>query len=109
MEDQIYYYQMALFLHQPQEADKRLHRSGLIEVFPYAAGVMILLTMALLRWPRICIIKLSLFSAIWIISLVYGATSDTWNVSLKLPKLWLILEALLIPIVVVLLILADRA
>ena len=81
---------------------------GLIEVFPYAAGVMILLIPALLRWPKICIIKLAIFSAVWIISLVYGGTSDVWDVSLKFPKLWLILKILFIHIFVVFVIFALR-
>ena len=82
---------------------------GLIEVFPYAVGIMISLAMVLLRWPKICIVKLAIFSTIWIISLGYEVNHILSNPSsYKLPNLWLILTALLVPSVVIVVILSLR-
>ncbi len=82
---------------------------GLIEVFPFGVGIIILLTLALLRWPRICIVKLAIFSTVWILSLALEVNYIFWNPSLyRLSKLWIILAALLVPFLVFILVLALR-
>jgi len=82
---------------------------GLIEVFPFAVGIFILLTLALLRWPKICISKLTIFSTVWILSLALEVNYIFWNPSsYKLSKLWIILFALFVPFFVFILVLALR-
>jgi len=82
---------------------------GLIEVFPYAVGIMTLLATILLRWPKVCLVKFSIFSILWIISLTYEINRIMWNQSsYNFPKVWLILLFLFIPLVVLALIFTLR-
>lgn len=82
---------------------------GLIEIFPFAVGIFILLTLALLRWPRICIVKLAIFSTAWVLSLALEVNYIFWNPTLyKLSKLWIILFALFVPFLVFIVVLTLR-
>jgi len=68
-----------------------------------------LLTLALLRWPRICIIKLAIFSTLWVLSLALEVNYIFRNPSLyRLSKLWITLAALLVPFLVFILVLVLR-
>ncbi len=80
---------------------------GLIEVFPYAVGPIVLLILALSRWPKVGIVVAVVSFVAGVVSLViWGMDGITGTLLYKFPKLWLILEAVLIPLVAVIMIIA---
>ncbi len=78
---------------------------GLVEVFPYAVGAIVLLILAILRWHRICTAVLVIFSTAWIVSLVYEVISIVRSDSYKFTNLWLTLAIVIIPSFVITMIL----
>ena len=78
---------------------------GLVAVFPYTLGLIVLLVLAMLRWCKAGTVVLAAFSASWIVSLVYEVIRIVGTVSYKFPNLWLILAIVIIPSFVIIMIL----
>ena len=68
---------------------------GLVEVFPYAAGIIILLVLALLRWPKVAASLIMAFSIVWFASAVYEELGVAHHSSHRFPYLWSILTLLI--------------
>jgi len=74
---------------------------GLIEVFPYAVGVIILITLAISKIPIAGVLIIILFSIAWVTSSVLEVVSVTGTEYYKFTKLWLGLAASIIPVVLI--------
>ena len=68
---------------------------GLVEIFPYAAGIVILLVLALLRWPKVGALLIMGFSIVWFASAVYEEVGVADCLSYRIPNLWPILTLLI--------------
>lgn len=74
---------------------------GLIEVFPYAVGLIILIALALIKIPIAGILIIIAFSIAWIISVVLEVVSIIGTEFYKFTKLWLAMAASIIPVVLI--------
>ncbi len=68
---------------------------GLVEIFPYAAGLIILLVLALLRWPTVGAFFIMGFSIVWLVSAAYEELGVADHLSHRFPNLWPILLVLI--------------
>jgi len=68
---------------------------GLVEVFPYAAGLIILLVLALSRWPIVGAILIMSFSVVWFASVLYEVVGATNFSSARFASFWPILIVLI--------------
>lgn len=70
--------------------------TSLLEVFPYAVGVIVLLGFALRQWPTICISKIKVFLIGWASIAIYCVFQIAKDELYNYPKLWAIMGAMII-------------
>jgi len=68
---------------------------GLAEIFPYAAGLIILFVLALSRWPTVGAGLIMGFSVVWFASTVYEVVGDSSFSSHRFPYFWPLLTVLI--------------
>lgn len=78
---------------------------GLIEVFPYAVGAIILITLALIKIPIVGVLIIILFSIMWITSLALEVFRIIMAEYYEFTLLWLGLAASIVPVMLIFIIL----
>ena len=74
---------------------------GLIEVFPYAVGLIILISLSLFKKPIADISIIIIFSIVWATSLEIEVLRFVRNEYCRFPVLWLGLAASIIPVLLI--------
>lgn len=69
---------------------------GLVEAFPFAVGVIVLLAMALCRWPKVSFFAMVVFAMAWVISVVLEVSRIVRSPYLEFQSLWLALAVVII-------------
>jgi len=76
----------------------------MVEVFPYATGLIILLSLLLVKWSKLCNVSIILFMALWMTFLLWYLTEIVSISGMNFPRLWLILAvAIIVPIIIIIL------
>ncbi|MCD4700045.1 MAG: hypothetical protein K8R91_05695 [Phycisphaerae bacterium] len=73
---------------------------------PYAAGMVILLALVLMRRPKAGVLVIVGFASVWLLSITWTVIGLAGLPSLEFPRLWPALAILLIPPIVVMLLLS---
>jgi len=81
---------------------------GLVEVFPFGAGAIVLLTLALYKRPKVGFITMVIYAALWVVSLVCELVRIAAGGAYSFGNLWLITGVVIIPGVVVVTIMCLR-
>jgi len=81
---------------------------GLVEVFPFGVGLIILLAFALSRWPKVGFFAMVLFAMVWAISVVLEVIRIVRNPNYEFRVLWLVLAVVIIPAIIIISLLCLR-
>lgn len=81
---------------------------GLVEVFPFGVGLIILLAFALSRCPKVGFFAMVLFAIVWIISVLLEVIRIVRNPNYEFRFLWLVLAVVIILAMIIISLLCLR-
>jgi hypothetical protein len=81
---------------------------SLVEIFPYAAGVVALVAVLLVRRPKAAVLSVAGFGSLWVCSVVWYLLEVNGVRSLVFSKLWADILTLAVPSAIIVFVLALR-